>query len=64
MPCVLAKINSLSINISNHLFGILCQACGVYWNSVFALFCVLELHHARLACNNLILVYMQWKLEV
>ena len=48
MPCVLAKLNSLSIDIPNHLFGTLCQVYGIYQNSVFDLFCVLELHHAHL----------------
>ena len=43
------KAKFLSISIPNHLFGILCWLCSVYWNSAFALFCVLELHHAHLA---------------
>ena len=35
MPSVLAMLNFSLIDIPNHLFGILCQVCGVYWNSVF-----------------------------
>ena len=37
------------IGIPNHLFGILCWVCSIYWNSVFSLFNVLELCHAHLA---------------
>ena len=48
MLYVLAVPNSLLIDISNHLFGILHQVCGIYWNSAFALFCALELCHAHL----------------
>ena len=53
MPCVLAKLDSLSIGIPNHLFGNLCWVYGICHNSVFALFYVLELCHVHLVSSLL-----------